>query len=59
MSQNKIEKMKLMIVSTDINIFKLKILMWNRKKNIPSQRGRLSDTNLVDVKSVETIQIMP
>lgn len=59
MSQNKIERMKLMIVSTDINIFKLKILMWNRKKNIPSQRGRLSDTNLVDVKSVETIQIMP
>ena len=59
MSQNKIERMKLMIVSTDINIFKLKILMWNRKKNIPSQRGRLSDTNLLDVKSVETIQIMP
>ena len=59
MSQNKIERMKLMIVSTDINIFKLKILMWNGKKNFASQRGRLSDTNLVDVKSVETIQIMP
>ena len=59
MSQNKIERMKLMIASTDINIFKLKILMWNGKKNIPSQRDRLSDTNLVDVKSVETIEIMP